>query len=118
MPDDITRINSFGAAALLAALRRRFVEDLNIYTYVGDIVICLNPYMRLPKMVRNPSDSQLLLSHSQQPILLHHRRATVSVSFMLCWYPFTDTIILTCPPSYACGSVWSACFLFLTDSVF
>ena len=51
VPDDITRINSFGAAALLAALRRRFIEKLNIYTYVGDIVICLNPYMRLPKMV-------------------------------------------------------------------
>ena len=35
----------------LKVMRRRLVEKLSIYTYVGDIVLCMNPYMYLPKMV-------------------------------------------------------------------
>ncbi len=49
--DDIAQINSFGEASLLHVIKRRFIEKLHIYTYVGNIVIALNPYMRLPKMV-------------------------------------------------------------------
>lgn len=44
-------IQAFGEAALLKTMRRRLVEKLSIYTYVGDIVMCLNPYMFLPEMV-------------------------------------------------------------------
>ncbi len=40
--DDVTRINAFSEAPLLAAIQRRFL-DLQIYTYVGDIVISVNP---------------------------------------------------------------------------
>ena len=50
-PDDVTRITAFSEASLLLAIRRRF-ENLQIYTYVGDIVISVNPYMRLPEVVR------------------------------------------------------------------
>ena len=32
-------------------MRKRHCDALNIYTYVADIVLCLNPYMYLPKMV-------------------------------------------------------------------
>lgn len=51
IPDDVTRINAFSEASLLVAIRRRF-QDLQIYTYVGDIVISVNPYMGLPKVLR------------------------------------------------------------------
>eukprot|EP00941_MAST-03F_sp_MAST-3F-sp1_P003900 g3900.t1 len=51
LPDDVCAITGFGEASLLKIMRRRFVETLNIYTYVGDIVLCLNPYMLLPEMV-------------------------------------------------------------------
>ena len=49
--DDVCAIKAFGEAALLKVMRRRLVEKLSIYTYVGDIVLCMNPYMYLPKMV-------------------------------------------------------------------
>ena len=44
-------MKGFGEAALLLVMRRRLIEKLSIYTYVGDIVLCLNPYMFLPEMV-------------------------------------------------------------------
>jgi myosin heavy subunit len=49
--DDVCAIKGFGEASLLKIMRRRLVEKLSIYTYVGDIVLCLNPYMYLPAMV-------------------------------------------------------------------
>ena len=51
MPDDVCKIKGFGEAALLKCMRKRHCDALNIYTYVADIVLCLNPYMYLPKMV-------------------------------------------------------------------
>ena len=51
MPDDVCKIKAFGEAALLKCMRKRHCDALNIYTYVADIVLCLNPYMYLPKMV-------------------------------------------------------------------
>ena len=42
-PDDVVNINGFGDAALLLTLRRRMIDELKIYTYVGDIIIALNP---------------------------------------------------------------------------
>ena len=50
-------VKGFGEAALLKTMRRRLVEKLSIYTYVGDVILCLNPYMRIPAMVdiENPA---------------------------------------------------------------
>ena len=50
-PDDVVHINGFGDAALLLTLRRRMIDELKIYTYVGDIIIALNPYMWIPAVV-------------------------------------------------------------------
>eukprot|EP00940_MAST-03C_sp_MAST-3C-sp2_P002910 g2910.t1 len=50
MPDDVCKIKGFGEAALLLMMRKRFCDTFDIYTYVSDIVLCLNPYMHLPKM--------------------------------------------------------------------
>jgi len=57
IPDDVTKINAFSEASLLIAIRRRF-QNLQTYTYVGDIVISVNPYMRLPRIVRVESPPQ------------------------------------------------------------
>ena len=51
LPEDVTEIKGFGVASLLLIMQRRFIENLQIYTYVGDVVLCLNPYMYLPAMV-------------------------------------------------------------------
>eukprot|EP00941_MAST-03F_sp_MAST-3F-sp1_P002033 g2033.t1 len=51
IPEDVCKVKAFGEAALLLVMQRRFVEKLSIYTYVGDIILCLNPYMYLPQMV-------------------------------------------------------------------
>ena len=51
MPDDVCSLSAFGEAALLKCMRCRLCSGLNIYTYVGDIVLCMNPYMYLPEMV-------------------------------------------------------------------
>eukprot|EP00941_MAST-03F_sp_MAST-3F-sp1_P003995 g3995.t1 len=51
LPTDVCKIKGFGEASLLKCMRRRLIEQLSIYTYVGDIVLCLNPYMYLPRMV-------------------------------------------------------------------
>ena len=48
VPADVCAIQGFGEGALLKTMRRRLVEKLDFYTYVGDIVMCLNPYMFLP----------------------------------------------------------------------
>ena len=48
--EDVTTINGFGEASLLICMKRRLLEKFNIYTYVSDIVLCLNPYMGLPEM--------------------------------------------------------------------
>ncbi len=44
---DVALISEFSEAPLLENLRRRFL-NLDIYTYVSDIVIVLNPYFRIP----------------------------------------------------------------------
>jgi len=40
-----------GRLNFLRSLARRYVEDYNIYTNIGDTFICMNPYMYLPKMM-------------------------------------------------------------------
>ena len=47
LPEDVTEIKGFGVASLLLVMQRRFVEGLQIYTYVGDVVLCLNPYVHI-----------------------------------------------------------------------
>jgi myosin heavy subunit len=51
IPDDVVAIDGFGEASLLKVMKRRLSERLNIYTYVGDVVLCVNPYMFIPNMV-------------------------------------------------------------------
>lgn len=52
IPDDVVSIQGFGEAAMLKVMRRRISERFNIFTYVGNVVLCLNPYMYIPDMVR------------------------------------------------------------------
>eukprot|EP00940_MAST-03C_sp_MAST-3C-sp2_P001921 g1921.t1 len=51
IPDDVVAIQGFGEAAMLKVMRRRISEKFNIYTYVGDVVLALNPYMFIPAMI-------------------------------------------------------------------
>ena len=51
IPDDVVAVQGFGEASMLKCMRRRISEKFNIYTYVGDVVLVLNPYMYLPAMV-------------------------------------------------------------------
>eukprot|EP00940_MAST-03C_sp_MAST-3C-sp2_P001669 g1669.t1 len=51
IPDDVVAIQGFGEAAMLKVMRRRISEKLNIFTYVGDVVLALNPYMYIPAMI-------------------------------------------------------------------
>eukprot|EP00939_MAST-03C_sp_MAST-3C-sp1_P002816 g2816.t1 len=48
--EDVAMIKGFGEASLLVCMRRRLTEIYNVYTYVSDILLCLNPYMQLPEM--------------------------------------------------------------------
>jgi len=52
LPDDICSVRAFHEASLLKIMKRRFLEKFCIYTYVGDVVLCLNPYMGLPEMMQ------------------------------------------------------------------
>jgi len=54
-PDDVISVSGFGEASMLKVFRRRYLEKLNIFTYVGDVVVSVNPYMYLPEMARIPS---------------------------------------------------------------
>lgn len=51
LPEDVSEISGFGEAALLVCMKRTLIEKLSIYTYVADIVLCINPYMYIPSMV-------------------------------------------------------------------
>ena len=51
LPDDAIRIHGFGEAALIKVIRRRFLESYKIYTYVDDILLVLNPYIKLKENV-------------------------------------------------------------------
>ena len=51
LPEDVSEIAGFGEAALLVCMKRTLIEKLSIYTYVADIVLCINPYMYIPAMV-------------------------------------------------------------------
>ena len=52
LPDDVTQVHGFGEGALLTVIRRRFLEKFVNYTYVGDILIVVNPYMVITENVR------------------------------------------------------------------
>lgn len=52
LPEDVSSISGFGVAALLIVIRRTLIEKMQQFTYVGDVVIAVNPYMYLPQMVR------------------------------------------------------------------
>ena len=45
---DLTLLDDMGAPLILHNLRRRFEEKSEIYTNVGNILISINPYKRLP----------------------------------------------------------------------
>eukprot|EP00501_MAST-03F_sp_TOSAG23-6_P000532 GSMAST32.ASY1.ANO1.552.1 assembled CDS len=46
--DDICTIVSFSEAILLKILRRRYIQQKYIYTFVGDVLLSINPYMNIP----------------------------------------------------------------------
>ena len=67
--DDLTLINAFSEAPLLRTLQRRFLDldNVRIYTYVGDILIALNPYMMIPSLVNIPEDELVQYQPQHNP---------------------------------------------------
>ncbi|EDQ88665.1 uncharacterized protein MONBRDRAFT_32844 [Monosiga brevicollis MX1] len=47
VPENLAELNNMSISTLMNALHRRYAEQ-RIYTYVGDILIAVNPYERLP----------------------------------------------------------------------
>lgn len=45
--EDLLKLNELHESTLLYNIRRRYAED-KIYTYVGPIVVALNPFKKLP----------------------------------------------------------------------
>ena len=75
LPEDVSAISGFGVAALLIVIRRTLIEKLQQFTYVGDVVIAVNPYMYLPKMVCGLFFSRSLYSITNTPTLKRYRYA-------------------------------------------
>jgi myosin-5 len=48
--DDLIKLNDLSEAALFNILKLRFAED-NIYTYVSSILVSVNPFKRVPRLV-------------------------------------------------------------------
>lgn len=51
---DLSELNNFEEAPLLGVVRRRFF-DLQVYTYVGEVMIAVNPYKYYQHLVDMPS---------------------------------------------------------------
>ena len=51
---DLSELNNFEEAPLLGVVRRRFF-DLQVYTYVGEVMIAVNPYKYYQHLVEMPS---------------------------------------------------------------
>ena len=47
VPHDLVQLEDLTEAVLLDGVKRRYQADL-IYTWVGDVLLALNPYRRLP----------------------------------------------------------------------
>ena len=42
--DDLAAIENLNQHTMLDALRDRYLKDLQIFTYVGEILVAINPY--------------------------------------------------------------------------
>ena len=51
---DLSELNNFEEAPLLGTVRRRFFQ-LQVYTYVGEVMIAVNPYKYYEHLVKMPS---------------------------------------------------------------
>ncbi|XP_069061831.1 myosin-IIIb-like [Pleurodeles waltl] len=55
IPEDLAALPELTEAQLLEHLRGRFLED-RIYTYIGDILVAINPFRSLPLYEKSVSD--------------------------------------------------------------
>lgn len=76
--DDLATLSRLDNDILVDQLRGRYAID-DIYTYLGDILVAVNPYRPLPlytEEVRAPWDAPLrAVGASQRPPLPPHRTA-------------------------------------------
>lgn len=63
--DDLARMNNLHEAPLLDLLRRRYAKD-EIYTYVADILISLNPYKFIERLYKMPEE--LSYAEDEEPV--------------------------------------------------
>lgn len=72
---DLSRLNNFEEAPLLGLVRRRFFQ-LKVYTYVGEVMIAVNPYNYYEHLVQMPAPlTHYTLAHEP------HVRAIASFAF-------------------------------------
>ena len=72
-PGDLVLLSVVSENAIVSALEKRF-EKGNIYTYVGEVVISVNPYANLPTLGNSslqatPRDGKTSWSPSNSPTL-------------------------------------------------
>ena len=49
--DDLVLMSKVDEASIVAVLKKRFIELSNIYTYIGPVLVSVNPYERIPNTV-------------------------------------------------------------------
>jgi len=72
---DLSELNNFEQAPLLGVVRRRFF-DLQVYTYVGEVLIAVNPYKYYEHLVKMPAPLSHY-DHGEAP----HVRAIAAFAF-------------------------------------
>ena len=98
LPEDVSEIAGFGEAALLVCMKRTLIEKLSIYTYVADIVLCINPYMYIPAMV----------DIAEPPHVVNYKLGTNPTSYATAHFAYWNQFD---PESYPSESLNQSCIV-------
>jgi myosin heavy subunit len=83
--DDILKLCEFSEMSLLHSLRVRYARD-DIYTFVGPILISINPYKKIPNFY---GDEQIVEYHNSSG----HRRAVPPHIFVIAEAAYTSLML-------------------------